>query len=279
MKSTAPLYLPVDHLGIAARHLPPLLQAYTRLGFRVTRPDVLAARNAGGQLVELGQHSAHIIFADTYLELTAVPGALRGHHLEHYLKRFNGLHILALKTCDAAASHARLRQTPLPPLPLQRAARQVDYRIGDRGRAGEARFSWFQLAPEAFPEGLVCYVQHHTRDIVFQSAVMDHPNGAVGLAGCNIITSTPQAARERFEPLAGADGGELPVGFLSGCDHGGSLTAPDPSLFEMGFAVKDLEHTAQLLSDARVDCSRHGNRLWVPADSAGGCAVWFECAF
>ena len=269
MTADSSLTIPIDHLGIAARSLSPLLAAYTDLGFHITDPGELTGQDADGSTVELGQQSAHIVFQNDYLELSAVPGAPEGHHLSSYLKRFDGLHILAIASENALNTHASLLQDNPDLPPLQQAARMVNY-----GTAGMARFSWFQLPPADFPEGLICIVEHHSRQTIFQAPVMKHANGATGFAGLLVYSSAPQQSLARFQPLANDLDGHQ-VQFVTEPPLNNSQLPADPCFYGIGFNVKDINITRQLLSDNNVRFSNDKDKLWVEPSLAGGCAVWF----
>ncbi len=189
----------LDHLGIAVRQIEPLLALFRQLGFAPTAPRELQRLNDHGQLEPLGQVSAHLVFADTYVELSAVPDPASGNHLEPFLDRYQGLHILALRSPDLDAARQQCTAAGLHPSELQQAGRRIEY--GDRH--GDARFRWWMLPADELPDGLLCHVDNQTPELVFQPAVQAHLNGALGVTG--VIVNTPQLAEatRRWERALG----------------------------------------------------------------------------
>lgn len=191
----------LDHVGLVGRSLEPLLAAARRLGFAPTLPKPLMGRDpVTGETRPLGQSSAHLVFGSGYVELSAVHSTSPDHHLAHWLRRHEGLLILALGVDDIEAAHARCQAASLPVTAVADACRAIEY--GDRH--GEARFQWFMLAPQASPEGLVCCVRNLTPDLVFQPAVQAHPNGVIGLAGVYVAAGEPAPVLSRLAAVTGA---------------------------------------------------------------------------
>src|SRR5512137_1618137 len=138
----------LDHVGIVGAALPPLREAWRRLGFAPTEPRPLSGRAADGRTVALGQHSCHAVFAGGYVELTAVDSAIASHHLDPWRRRGAGAWIVAFGADDADAAWARAAAAGLPVTPVMEATRAIDY----GARHGDARFRWFMLEPAASPE-------------------------------------------------------------------------------------------------------------------------------
>ena len=166
--------LPVDHIGILGRDIKTMVNAYRELGFSVTEPERLSA----GTGVEQGeQFSAHVMFNETYIELTAVENCQPEHHLAPYIGLPCGVRILILQCDDAASAHKRLASEGLPATPIYEAERQLS-----NGNQELARFRWFSLAPQPLSQLLIGWVQHLTKTAVFQGSEK-HPNSATDMAG------------------------------------------------------------------------------------------------
>ena len=190
----------LDHIGFAARDLPPLLEAFSELGFHITTPaELLGVDPATGRPSSLGQTSAHIVLAQTYIELTAVPDPSSVNHLQPYLQRYEGLQILALREADLETAHARIGASGLVVTPVKTARRRISY----GQRHGDACFNWFMLDPDHSPEGLVCFVTNETPELVFQPEVQRHPNGAVDVTGVVICTAEPREMASRYTSVLG----------------------------------------------------------------------------
>jgi hypothetical protein len=192
--------LELDHIGVACRRLPLLLDSFSKLGFRVTEPaELMGIDPASHAATPLGQTSAHIIFRNTYIELTAVPDSATDNHLQPFLRRHSGMHILALRGTDIDQVHRRVLAGGMHAGEIQQACRRVSY----GQRRGEAQFRWFMLTPEETPEGLVCVVANQTPEIIYQPEVQEHPNAAIDVSGVTICTDRLSAAVKRYTELLG----------------------------------------------------------------------------
>ncbi len=191
----------LDHVGFASRALSPQLEAFRRAGFAPTDPRPLLGHDPRtGESVPLGQDSAHLVFEHGYVELTAVPDPATGNHLEPFLARYEGLHILALHADDLSGVHARLAAAGWPVTAIAPAQRAIEY--GDHH--GTARFEWFMVAPEAVDAGLVCVMRGLTPELVYQPAVQSHPNTARALREVVIATGALARTASLYEAITGA---------------------------------------------------------------------------
>lgn len=189
----------IDHLGVVGRDLDTLLKAYRRLGFTPTNPTPLMGLKDGAQ-VYLGQDSAHLIFADSYVELSGVTTDDPNHHLAPWLARRAGLHILALGSDDANASHDAMTKNGLNAPAVQDASRNVTYGT----EHGDAKFKWFKAPDELGDEGFVCLVEQLTPELVFQPPANGHPNGALGVVDVIVLAEDPANALARHSQYPGA---------------------------------------------------------------------------
>ncbi|MEQ9112198.1 MAG: VOC family protein [Rhodospirillaceae bacterium] len=284
MKS-APQITPaaIDHLGVVGRDITKMTAAYARLGFQPTAPEPLMGV-VEGQLVPLGQDSAHLIFKDSYIELTGVTSTDPAHHLAPWLGRHEGLHILAFSSSDAQASHAALTSQGLEVPAVQSAGRYV--RSGQHH--GDAKFKWFK-APDALgEEGFVCLVEQITPELVFQPPTQGHPNGAIGVAGVTVLAENVDAAMTRFASYPGATVKKAntvtfdhqTLTFLD--DPGFRDTYPGidplsaPALAGFTVFVADLETTRVWLEDNDVTVRTTAQTIWVPPSQACGAVIAFK---
>lgn len=241
------LKLPIDHIGILAPEIAPLVDEFQRLGFKVVGPKELTAVDADGKLQGLGQYSAHVMFADNYIELTAVEKPTADHHLASFLSPPWGVRLVLLGTDDIHLSRAVCTNNGLRPYPPQAAARELDYLNGV-----SARFEWFGLPHDDWPECLLAYVQHHHREQIFSAQVSEHPNGALGLKHLSFNGTVPK----RFLKLAGdqessTDKQQRLVELRDSIDKTDGLeNASTTPFFRIGIDVANLAATTRLLSDA-----------------------------
>ena len=192
------LPLPVDHAGYGVGNLGAAIELFEKLGFSPTAERQLMAQDPEtGAYQPLGQVSAHLVFEQGYLELSAPTGAVADNPLIPLVKRYPGIHILAIATGNAQKQHQYCRQW-YPGLPaVAGASRAIEY----GKQHGSAHFKWFPLPATAFPEGIVCFVEHRSRDLVFQREVLTHPNGVVALAGIALLSKNPKAVADRYKPF------------------------------------------------------------------------------
>jgi len=274
----------LDHVGMVATDMVPMLDAFRRLGFAPTEPRPLFGRDAEtGEAVPLGQSSAHLVFGSGYVELSAVHSSSPSHHLAPWLRAGPGLHILALGTSDARAAHARCAGEGLAPLPLKHASREIAY--GDRH--GEARFEWFMLPPASTPEALVCFVRQVTPELVFQPAVQRHGNSATALAGVYVVCDGPAELAARYATLTGAarSGDEIGLaagGWIRFVDPAGLASRfPGrgrprvPSLAGLAVRVRALDEAKRCLAAAGARACDAPGRTWVAPQEGLAAVVEF----
>ncbi len=269
------LKLPLDHVGVAGRDIGAMVAAYAKLRFHITPQQPLLGRNENGELVPLGQTSAHIMFPDTYIELTAVEAAARGNHLAPYLARYEGVQILALAAGTAETCRATLKAAGIKTSAVAEAARDVVY-----GTPGLARFKWFVVDSEIFEEGLVCCVEHETPEVVFQKEVMTHPNGAIGLSAVFVCPANLGNGLRIYDKLSIALPQTHDV-WLWDDKTRDELSFPFkqlPTPCLQGFAIKvqSLEELRGLLSRNDVPLAYDANAVWATPHHAAGALLKFH---
>ena len=276
----------IDHIGIVGRDLAGLESRFHSLGFLVAPRCELVALEENGVAKPMNQHNSHLVFGSTYVELTAVSGDLRGHHLEQSLSRHFGFHIFALLAGDADLEHERMGGLGVAAGAVAVAGRTINYPSG----SGMARFRWFRVPDKDAPEAFFCFVEHLTADLVFDSLLNDHPNGAYELHTMTICVEDPQSSATRLSRICGAQ--------IVKTDHGFELTmrqgtirivgpgrgqseygnSPMPALpFALGFSVLvgELAHTRTLLEAAHLSFRESDGSLSVEPDEAGQPVVSF----
>ena len=275
----------LDHVGLVGPDLGSLLDRYRALGFSPTEPrPLLHFEPATGKSAPTGQSSAHVVFGSGYLELTQVDAISHDHHLAPWLRRRFGLHILALGVEDIAAAHERCACAGVPVRAPARASRAVEY----GSQRGQARFEWFMLAPEASPEGLLCFVRHETPELVHQREVECHPNGALALDGVYVVAADPREAGYRLAIVAGARPAEAGTIALGGCwiqllspggfaeRFPGAELPPAPCLAGFAVRVANLRLARGAMAPGRIAAApAPGGGFWIDAPHAGGCVVEF----
>lgn len=276
----------LDHIGIVGPDLAALEADFARLGFLVAPRCELVALDAAGAATPLGQHNSHLVFDDTYVELTAVHGDLSAHHLRDAIARYWGLHIIVMRTQDASAEQARLARqgSAVPPPAL--AARHVAY----PGGAGLARFRWFRVPETEFPEAFLCAVEHLDPGLVFDAQLNAHPNGAHALHSVTVMTDRPEAAAKRLAAIVEAapqtvgNGIRVPasppcIEFMNAkalADRFGGISPPAPPwLAAFSVTCRDLDRAGRYLRDGGVGLHQAADRIWTPPEAGGGVIVEF----
>ncbi|MDG2242215.1 MAG: VOC family protein [Rhodospirillaceae bacterium] len=273
----------IDHLGVVGRDITAMVAAYIRLGFAPTEPVSLMGV-ADDEPAPLGQDSAHLIFADSYVELSGVTSSDPAHHLAPFLKRRNGLHILAFRCDDADNAHDQLLAQGLDVPAVQGASRTVTY----GSRHGDAQFKWFKAPDSLSDEGFVCLVEQVTPALVFQPPASGHPNGALSVTGVTILTEDPVAATTQYSAYQGAhplggnqvdfDGQRLI--FLNQTSFAQQFEVL-PDLIPPAFAgftvrVEDMDTTRGILSENSVPLHEGtSGEIWVsPSDACGSLLIF-----
>lgn len=225
-----------------------------------------------------------------YIELLGIVDAARfSNDLDRFLAEREGLLGVALGSADAAATAAAWQAVGLGELAPRELARILDSAAGEV----ELRFANVIPSPAALG-GLRLFACHHlTPELLRCPEWLDHPNGAVGLAACTIVTRDPPALAERLARIFGS-------GSLTGTDrvtavHTGSavllLAGPDdaqhlhpgfaieapgdaPLLQVLAVRVRDPDAAAALLSRRDVPHRRDAaGTVLVPPEQASGVAL------
>lgn len=261
--------LDIDHIGVLAPSIAALVDEFADLGFQIVGPAELTAVAADGRRTGLGQYSAHIMFSDTYIELTAVEKPRPGHHLEPFMRMPWGIRLLILKSTDIQATHAACVSRGLRPGEIQRAIRHIDY-----GSGGTARFRWFGLPDGEQPDALIAYVEHETPERVFQAEVASHDNGAIRLTRLYYAAAEMPA---HLIALAGPAGQAIEcVPEESARTTLGFSAAGCVPVSAAGIAVSDVAATAEFLRARGIDLRSAARGVAVRLQS--GAIIVFEQA-
>ncbi|MCB1624623.1 MAG: VOC family protein [Pseudomonadales bacterium] len=274
----------LDHLGFVGPRLEPMREAFTLLGFSATEPRPLMSCDPDtGAAVPLEQWSCHVVLERGYLELSAVASRDAGHHLSTYAAAGNALQICAFGTRDLARSHAQCRDAGVRVNAPQWATREIHY----GARRGDARFHWFMVEPADAPEGLLCFVEHGTPELVYQPEVQQHANSARSLTMLGVVLPTRDAlatATIRYQRLLGrtpAVGAMRQRVFelghqrlvLYSADAAAALfgeAAPASAFAIAGIEVADSATAADRLARQNVPFVDRGELLIVPPSAACG---------
>lgn len=273
----------LDHVGIAGHDLGALAATYAALGFTLSPFAQHHAPGPDGVVRPIGTGNRCAMLRQGYLELIAVVDpALPSNTLDRFLARYEGLHIIAFGIEDAEAELARLRGEGIAIPGIAWLERPVDTPEGVR----TARFARLPL-PEA-PEGRIQLIRHLTPELLWQPALLEHPNRAVSLDEAILAVADPAEVAARFARLTArtaspTEGGvvvTLPQGRLrlltpeAATRHIPGLAVPCVP-FVAGLLIGTEDGAASISALAAGRGRRTERGFLVPAESAGGAALLF----
>jgi hypothetical protein len=278
----------LDHVAVVVPNVDRAHETYARLGFRLTARSSHKGRLTPGGPVELwgaGNHCA--MFHQGYLEILGVTDPARHHaHVTERLERYPGLHLIALGCADAEAAARALVGRLGSSEEVVEVHRDVPYGAGTR----PGRFRILRLPEGGFPEAELFYIEHPTREVLWQPELLDQPNGVVALEGVTLCSDSPETTARRLggllgrdsEPRDGARRFVLDEGFvevIAAEKIAARFAAPPPVLPFVAaahFAVTDLSATRRRLAERGVGVSELGpDGIFVPPDAAEGAVIVF----
>jgi catechol 2,3-dioxygenase-like lactoylglutathione lyase family enzyme len=282
----------LDHVGTAVTDLAAAYAIFTRLGFRLTPISHHEGSIEPGQPVQPWGSANHCAMLKRgYLELLGLTDPTLFNPVEAMLARYQGPHIVAFSSADASATYAELKRRAdyvMPPRDLGRMAacgpdlremRRVAFRLVGiaRGHLTQARFQ---------------FTEHLTPDLIWQPALLDHPNGAVAVTAAHIVSADPDTSAAELATLldvkrewdaSGAcrvalEDSDIVFHSRAGWEAliGRPLDKPIPAGVGIGIKVMRLDKTADLLATAGIAAVGAGAALRVPAALACGAELIFE---
>ncbi|HEY2136257.1 MAG TPA: VOC family protein [Xanthobacteraceae bacterium] len=277
----------LDHVGHFVPDPQAASRALERAGFAPTPVSIQVNPDpAGGSPKPSGTGNLTAMFRRGYVEvLFRSADTPLGRDLAAALARYAGLHLAAFAVADAPAAHQRLAQAGFRTQPLVAMQRPVETVQGP----DIAAFTIARLEPGQMPEGRIQILTHRTEHTVWQPRWLDHPNGAVGLAGLTIAVADPDEAAVRFARFTGQRARAAEGGCAIALDRGRiELLAPEafsrqfpeiaiPSLPFMGactIAVRSLATAEGMLRQGGIAVRRDGGRLIARFPDELGVGAW-----
>jgi len=276
--ATATVSTRLDHLGLISTDVAQLSALYRKLGFDVSDAVELTTDDNG-----LGQDSAHLMFENSYLELTAPHSNHPDHHLAPYLNRHPGCHSLGMQHGPADAGAAFYDEAGFEAVEIHHSEREA--------HGGTAKFKRFQL-PEEFCDGAFSFaVEHLTPDLVYTGQPQAHANQVTDLISATMVVDDMEASFSQFAKLPGSDLLTFAIGRIvilgehrlifvepSGFN---ALFAdvdlkPSPYCAAMAVRTTSLQAVKDLLSQNGVPYRPWGElAVWVHPDYTGGPVLQF----
>jgi len=282
----------LDHIGVAIKDLERGREAYERLGFTLTPRSIHRGSPTPGAPVEpfgSGNHCA--MFHEGYLEVVGLTDPAIFSNIKSLVARYEGAHIVAFGVGSADGTYKELSGRGIP---IQ-AARQLerDAAFGPRGdQTRHAAFRNMYFDAAVYPESRLLYIEHLTRDVLWQPHLLEHPNGVVALRDVFLCTPDAPAAAQKYSTLFGvaaqpAGEGEWRIALAHGYvwiatpaawarRAPGAATPPLPAPAGIGFKVKSLVVTRALLAKNGVTVHDGlDGGIWVGPGEACGTAIYF----
>ena len=288
--------LALDHIGVAVKDLDRGRQSYERLGFRLTPRSMHRGSPTPGAPVEpwgSGNHCA--MFGEGYLEIVGLTDANMFSNVRSLVARYEGAHILAIGVDSAQQAYDALTQRNVPIEAPRQLERDAAYGpAGDETRRAAFRNMYFDLA--TYPESRLLYIEHLTRDVLWQPHLLEHPNGVVALRDVFVCAADAGMAAQKYAALFDTQARQTAqdeyrlalsrgsVWVMSPAAWArwapGAPTTPAPSPAGIGFRVASVSTTRAYLASRGVIATggRHG-AIWVgPAQGCGATLYFFEDA-
>lgn len=286
----------LDHIGVAVKDLERGRAAYDRLGFRLTpRSQHRGSPTPGAPVEPFGSGNHCAMLRHGYLEVVGLTDSALFSNVKSFVARYEGAHIVAMGVKSAADAYQALTQRGVrvdAPRQLER-----DAAYGESGtETRRAAFRNMHFARDAFPEAHFLFIEHLTRDVLWQPHLLDQPNGVTALSDIFICVPDVEASAEKLAALfattaerSGEGEYRLPLArgtawILSPAAWTrwapGAPTPPLPSPVGIGFEVASVDETRRLLTERGV-ATTEGRRggIWVkPEDACGTTLYFFEKA-
>ncbi len=285
----------LDHVGVAVKNLDRGRDAFTRLGFQLTaRSFHSGAASAGAPVTKWGSGNHCAMFREGYLEIIGLTDPTIYSSVKDMVSRYEGLHIVAIGCGDADAAHAEFRKAGLPVEAPRALERDAPFGPGDR-ETRRAKFRNMYVERDKFTEGRFIFIEHLTRDVLWQPHLLNHPNGALGIDAVYFVVADPEETTRKFGPLFSEKVERLPGVNKLTLDRGtmwltkesnwrervpGSFVPPVPSPAGFCIRVESIEATRRLLekNGVSVQPGMNPTQLWVAPEDACGAAIQFSQA-
>lgn len=276
----------VDHVFLLVNDLDKGAEQYRRLGFTLS-PRGLHSK-------EKGSANYTIMFPDDYFELLGMVAETEGNvHLREELNvQGEGLHAIACRIESAEQAKSELAALGINTGEVGKFSRPVSL---PNGSEGVAAFETVSFADSEVPQGMVFMCQHKTRDTVWVPDLLQHANGAKGLAAIVAISDDPATTAKGFARLfaegkVSEDNGEWAV--VTGPNSADILvftpeqakkayagidfsTVPALAFAALRIKTSSLEIARAALDKANVRYTETSRGLLVDPENANGTALEF----
>lgn len=285
----------LDHVGVAVKSLDRGRDAFSRLGFQLTARSIHSgSASAGAPVTPWGSGNHCAMFREGYLEIIGLTDAGIYSSVKDMVARYEGLHIVAIGIGEADAAYAEFQKTGAPVEAPRALERDAPFGPGNR-EMRRAKFRNMYVERNGFTEGRFIFIEHLTRDVLWQPHLLNHPNGAVGIDAVYFVVADPEATTRKFAPLFSEKIERLPGVVKLTLDRGtfwlteekawrervpGGFVPPVPSPAGFGIRVASIESTRKYLESngVQVHAGMNASQLWVAPEDACGAAIQFSQA-
>ena len=284
----------LDHIGVAIKDLERGRAQFERLGFKLTPRSIHQGSPApGAPVIPFGSGNHCAMFRDGYLEIVGLIDPSIFSNIKPLVARYEGAHIVAFGVESADATYKALSARGIPIEPARDLQRDAAFGPhGNETRRAAFRNMYFDQAQ--YPEARLLYIEHLTRDVLWQPHLIDHPNGVTALRDIFLCVADARAVADKYAGLFDAAPkritddewrialarGSVWIATPAAWARRAAGAAPPvvPSPGGIGFRVNDIAATRALLKTNGVE-ARDGpdGGVWVaPADACGAAIGFFS---
>ena len=286
------LSLELDHVGLAINNLEVGRQAYEKLGFTLTSRSIHSgSREPGGSVEPFGSGNHCAMFEKGYFEVMGLTDPNLYSSALSMLEKYEGAHIVAFGSGDADNTYKVLSERLDGVQPARRLERDAKFGVNDQ-ETRRAAFNNITVDPAVFPEAKLIFIEHETRDVLWQPHLMTHPNGVVSIAEVAMCVEDVGETCAKLGALFGIGPKEpMPGISVFGLPHGNVYILNQdglagwtprveppciPYVSAVGFGVKELDVTKRLLDGNGVPYNEHKYpAIWVTPEYTCGPVVSF----
>lgn len=240
----------LDHLAYFVADLDVAGDTLSRLGFRVSGVNVQQNFSDDGSLVPTGTSNRLAMLEHGFVEVLAPTGATPlADQMRAGLKRYQGLHLIALSHPDVDAERARLIEAGFDMQPLLSLRRPV--KAGDEERLTNIRM--LRTQPAEMPEGRVQVLTNHTPDLFWTPGSSIHDNSVVAVTSVLLCVENPTEVAQRYARYSGRPSQAAAGHYWIQLDRGTIAAASHDRVasYLPGFAAPGLPRMAAMALRAR----------------------------
>ena len=286
------LDLKLDHVGVAVSTLDLAQETYAKLGFTLTARSIHSgSTEPGGPVVPWGSGNHCAMFEQGYLELIGITDPALYTSVSGLLDKYQGTHIIALGVADSEKAFEVINGRSGMVQPAAKLERMAPFGPDD-SEERLAQFRNIHTIREKVPEGRMIFIQHLTRDVLWQPHLLGHANGAVAMAETAVCVADLEATCARYTAMFAVEptrhGGDIAVYDLGNTklyvlNQAGlgkwapGVTAPAlPWVAGFGVRVKDLAATRAYLERQGFEVNKHPYpAIWLKPDATLGVVLSF----